>query len=63
MVRPIHRLHRRIEDAVHPILQDDLPGLGLDVYVGGASLDGVQEQRIHQSDHGAPGLAAFQRIE
>ena len=34
VVRPVHRLHRRIENAVHPILQNDFPGLGLDVDVG-----------------------------
>ena len=63
VVRAVHRLHRRIENAVHPIFQDDLAGLRLDVDVGGAPLDGVQQQRIHQSDHGTPGLAAFQRVE
>ena len=63
VVGAVHGLHRRIEDAVHPVLQHDLPGLGLDVDVGGAPLDGVQEQRIHEPDHGAPGPGVFERVE
>ena len=63
VVGPVHRLHRRIENAVHPVLQDHLPGLGLDVDVGGAPFDGVHEERIHQADDRASALGFLECFE
>ena len=46
----VDRLHRRVEDAVDPVLDDDDVLLRLDVDVGRAALDRVEEDRVDELD-------------
>jgi hypothetical protein len=46
----VDRLHRRVEDAVDPVLDDDDALLRLDVDVRSAALDGVEEDRVDELD-------------
>ena len=47
----VQRLQRGVEHAVDAVLGEDLAVLGLDVDVGGAAVDGAQDQRVHQPHH------------
>ena len=45
-------LHRRLEHAIDPVLDHHFLVAGLDVDVGGATVQGVEDRRIHEADDG-----------
>ena len=61
MVALVERLQGGVEHAVDPVLGQHLAVLGLDVDVGGAPVDGAQDQRVDQPhDRALVGPAASQ---
>ena len=60
VVALVEGLERRVEHAVDPVLGQHLAVLRLDVDVGGAPVDGAQDQRVHEPHDRA--LAGQRRV-